>query len=210
MKNSVKLNREKRTAQKYFNSQKRVVEILRKSSYVHRTDLETVKNIGQIPWNFMINCLTVRQEDKQTKQGRNKIKYCWNGTEPSAKIAEGMIRAMRANSKSYREIVEVKVPQPTSMKEVGMAEQQASCIVISDKNLDDFLEVEHMIIDLHDRITILEAAPKNKQYKKPQLLSRWLSAAKNYWHRNSSFRYFIYYIVIWTISTSSLVTYYNW
>ena len=125
MKKSVKLNQREATNQKYFNSQKRLVSLLRKNAYVYREELETVKNIGQIPWMFMINCLTAKQVDISSSQGRNKIKYCWNGTTPSVKITEGMIRAMRAN-KEDQTVKQTEIKKPTSMKEVAIEEQQAA------------------------------------------------------------------------------------
>ena len=233
MQKSVKLNQREATNQKYFNSQKRLVSLLRKNPYVYREELETVKNIGQIPWTFMINCLTAKQVDDTPGQGRNKIKYCWNGTTPSVKITEGMIRAMRANKKDQT-VKQPEIKKPTSMKEVAIEEQQASY------HLNSFLEVEHMILDLHDRITALEDSPieidslrntanantlnitdlwqfayelettiEDNDKTKPSLLSRIKFPVQRFWNEKSSFRYFVYYSLAWITISSAVLIYFN-
>ena len=141
MKNTIKSNQLARTTQKYFNSQKRLVELLTKTKGpIYREDIETVKNIGQIPWTFMVNCLTHREEaSTENIRGRAKLLYSSNGTPPSNKISEGMVRAMRKSSTTYRKTIAKEQAELrtelTSMKEVGMIDQQKA-----DNAIDNCIE----------------------------------------------------------------------
>lgn len=216
MKKSVKLNQREATNQKYFNSQKRLVSLLRKNAYVYREELETVKNIGQIPWMFMINCLTAKQVDISSSQGRNKIKYCWNGTTPSVKIAEGMIRAMRANKEKLT-VKQPEIKKPTSMKEVAIEEQQAANYEQQIEQLKSEIHelknsaksVRLDVTDLWQFTYELEQTIEDNDKTKPSLLSRVKFAVQRFWNEKSSFRYFVYYSLAWITISSAVLIYFN-
>ncbi len=216
MKKSVKLNQREATNQKYFNSQKRLVSLLRKNSYVYREELETVKNIGQIPWMFMINCLTAKQVDNSPSQGRNKIKYCWNGTTPSVKITEGMIRAMRVDRENQI-VKQPEIKKPTSMKEVAIEEQQAANYEQQIEQLKSEIYALRNtangntlnITDLWQFAYELERTTEDNDKTKPSLLSRVKFAVGRFWNEKSSFRYFIYYSLAWITISSAVLIYFN-
>lgn len=216
MQKSVKLNQREATNQKYFNSQKRLVSLLRKNTYVYREELETVKNIGQIPWMFMINCLTAKQVDNSPSQGRNKIKYCWNGTTPSVKITEGMIRAMRANREDQI-VKQPEIKKPTSMKEVAIEEQQAANY---EQQIEELKSEIHALRNTANANTVnitdlwqfayqLEATIEDNDKTKPSLLSRIKFTIQRFWNEKSSFRYFVYYSLAWITISSAVLIYFN-
>ncbi len=216
MQKSVKLNQREATNQKYFNSQKRLVSLLRKNTYVYREELETVKNIGQIPWMFMINCLTAKQVDNSPSQGRNKLKYCWNGTTPSVKITEGMIRAMRAN-KENQTVKQPEIKKPTSMKEVAIEEQQAANYEQQFEELKSEIHALRNtangntlnITDLWQFAYELEATIEDNDKTKPSLLSRIKFPVQRFWNEKPSFRYFVYYSLAWITISSAVLIYFN-
>ena len=134
----------KATNQKYFNTQKRLVEVLsRKTQPVLREDIEGIKNIGSVPWNCMVNLLSSRGYYTQGKTGRARLSYSWNGTKPSEKITLAMQRAMNLDRMKY----EQRKAQVTSMKEVAIETQQSKTLESRVDNLETNAIVNNTSID---------------------------------------------------------------
>ncbi len=224
----------KTTNQKYFNAQKQLVKLLsRKKQPILREEVEALKNIGTVPWNAMVNLIATKTYLKQGATGRARMSYAWNGTKPSAKIADNMQRAMRLDRMKH----DRKKAQATSMKEVAIETQQKNnleqqvaqlqkavegmrplFINVRDnyesyaekinKHNERLNDIDHEIHGIEERCSSGYYFDWLRPVEKPSLLSRFFKEVKWQW-RKDSVRLFVYTSLAWITICSAVLTYYN-